>query len=45
MRVPTVVQSGSTPFVILDCDYDLSESEGTQVGLKIISRLGYVRLG
>ena len=32
MRVPAVVQSGSTPFVILDCDYDLSEMEGTQVG-------------
>ena len=31
MRVPQVVQSGSTPFVILDCDYDLSETEGTQV--------------
>ena len=31
MRVPPVIQSGSTPFVILDCDYDLSETEGTQV--------------
>ncbi len=33
MRVPPVIQSGSTPFVILDCDYDLSEMEGTQVTL------------
>jgi hypothetical protein len=39
MRVPPVVQSGSTPFVILDCDYDLSETEGTQVGVQASKNL------
>ena len=34
MRVPSVLESGSRPYVILDCDYDLSESEGTQVDVK-----------
>ena len=31
MRVPSVLESGSRPYVILDCDYDLSDSEGHQV--------------
>lgn len=34
MKVPPVLQNGSLPFVILDCDYDLSESEGYQVDVK-----------
>jgi hypothetical protein len=34
MQVPGVVESGSLPYVILDCDYDLAESEGTQVDVK-----------
>ena len=35
MRVPSVLQNGSEPFVILDCDYDISsESEGRQVDVK-----------
>ena len=31
MRVPSVVESGKQPHVILDCDYDLTENEGRQV--------------
>ena len=31
MRVPSVLESGSRPYVILDCDYDLNDSEGHQV--------------
>lgn len=34
MRVPSAVESGSQPHVILDCDYDLSESERSQVDVK-----------
>ncbi len=34
MQVPEVIQSGTLPYVILDCDYDLSEKEGTQVDIK-----------
>lgn len=34
MRVPSVLESGSRPYVILDCDYDLSDSEGHQVDVK-----------
>lgn len=34
MRVPTVIESGSRPHVILDCDYDLRETEGAQVDIK-----------
>lgn len=34
MSVPSEVESGSAPFVILDCDYDLSESESNQVDVK-----------
>ena len=34
MRVPSEVESGSVPFVILDCDYDLAESENNQVDVK-----------
>jgi len=34
MRVPSEVESGSVPFVILDCDYDLAESESNQVDVK-----------
>ena len=33
MHVPAEVESGSVPFVILDCDYDLAESESNQVRL------------
>ena len=36
MHVPAEVESGSVPFVILDCDYDLAESESNQV--KVHSR-------
>ena len=36
MHVPAEVESGSVPFVILDCDYDLAESESNQV--KVNSR-------
>ena len=34
MRVPSVIESGKEPYVILDCDYDLSEREGRQVDVK-----------
>ena len=34
MRVPSAVESGSQPHVILDCDYDLSETESSQVDVK-----------
>jgi len=34
MRVPRMIESGSEPHVILDCDYDLRETEGTQVDVK-----------
>ena len=34
MRVPTAIESGSQSHVILDCDYDLSDSEGGQVDVK-----------
>ena len=34
MRVPSEVESGTVPYVILDCDYDLSESESDQVDVK-----------
>ena len=35
MRVPSVLQNGSKPFVILDCDYDISsESEGHGLDVK-----------
>lgn len=34
MRVPRMVESGSQPHVILDCDYDLRDTEGTQVDVK-----------
>ena len=35
MRVPSVLQNGSKPFVILDCDYDISsESEGRGLDVK-----------
>ena len=34
MRVPSVIESGSKSHVILDCDYDLSEQEATQVDVK-----------
>lgn len=34
MHVPAEVESGSVPFVILDCDYDLAESESNQVDVK-----------
>ena len=29
-----MIESGSEPHVILDCDYDLRETEGTQVDVK-----------
>ena len=35
MRVPSVLQNGSKPFVILDCDYDISsEQEGRGLDVK-----------
>ena len=34
LRVPPAVESGSQPHVILDCDYDLSETESSQVDVK-----------
>lgn len=34
MRVPRMIESGSASHVILDCDYDLRETEGTQVDVK-----------
>ena len=35
MRVPAVLQNGSKPFVILDCDYDIiSEQEGHGLDVK-----------
>jgi len=34
MRVPQMIESGSEPHVVLDCDYDLRDSEGTQVDVK-----------
>lgn len=34
MRVPQMIESGSESHVILDCDYDLRDSEGTQVDVK-----------
>ena len=35
MRVPSVIESGTKSYVILDCDYEISsESEGTQVDVK-----------
>ena len=39
MHVPAEVESGSVPFVILDCDYDLAESESNQV--KVHSRFDF----
>ncbi len=34
MRVPSVIESGTQDFVILDCDYDLSEREAAQMDVK-----------
>ena len=34
MSVPGEVESGSAPYVILDCDYDLAASESNQVDVK-----------
>ena len=34
MRVPAVVESGARPFVILDCDFDLTERERTHLDVK-----------
>ena len=34
MKVPSEVESGTAPYVILDCDYDLAESESHQVDVK-----------
>ena len=34
MRVPPVVESGTVPYVILDCDYDLAHREGEQLDVK-----------
>ena len=34
MRVPRMIESGSQSHVILDCDYDLRETEGNQMDLK-----------
>ena len=34
MSVPSEVESGTVPHVILDCDYDLAASESNQVDVK-----------
>nr|XP_040569180.1 uncharacterized protein LOC121118656 [Lepeophtheirus salmonis] len=34
MRVPAVVESGREPHVILDCDYDIGDNEGSQIDVK-----------
>ncbi len=34
MQVPKVVESGTLPFVILDCNYDMAAAEGNQVDVK-----------
>ena len=33
--VPQVVESGSEPFVILDCDYHISENEAKGMDIKV----------
>ena len=40
MRVPQMIESGSEPHVVLDCDYDLRDSEGKDDG--ILNRLAQV---
>ena len=40
MRVPQMIESGSEPHVVLDCDYDLRDSEGKDVS--ILDRLAQV---
>ena len=40
MRVPQMIESGSEPHVVLDCDYDLRDSEGKDDG--ILNRIAQV---